>query len=84
MNNKAQMAGVFTAILIVIAFGLILWAMQPSIETYRLNAINDQSGYVAASPLNRIIIYGLDQLLWGFWALLGALFIGLTAVKGGG
>lgn len=79
MNTKGQMAGTFTAILIVIAFGLVLYMFQSPIETLRLNALNDPS--FSTNPLIRIMLYGLQQILWGAWLILGGLFVGVTAVK---
>lgn len=81
INKKGQMAGVFTSILIVIAFGLVLYMFQTPIETLRLNAI---ASSWATNPLIRIILYGLQQILWGAWFILGLLFVSTTAVHGGG
>lgn len=81
MNTKGQMAGVFTAILIVIAFGLILYMFQAPIETLRLNALGQS---FATNPLIRVMLYGLQQMLWGAWILLGGLFVAMTATRDGG
>lgn len=81
MNKKAQMSGVFTAIFIVIAFGLILYMFYAPIETIRLNAISDNT--FAQNPLIRIILYTLQQMMWAAWLILGGFFVAMTVAKGG-
>ena len=77
--KKAQVDGVIYVMVLIVIVGILLFIFQPTIETFRLEAIESLDDHPEQyNVFSSIFLYSLKPLIWFFYIFLSVIVLFAT------